>query len=80
MTEVGLQPPAYAASEVQRYLGWPGQAISYKVGEREIHGLRNELRSRLGAGFDLKDFHRRVLAGGEMRLDRLRRMVLDPAP
>lgn len=77
MREIGMQPLAYAESEVKRYLGWPGQAISYKVGEREILALRDELHARLGAAFDLKDFHMRVLGHGEMRLDLLRRIVLD---
>ncbi|MGF1667604.1 MAG: DUF885 domain-containing protein [Acidimicrobiia bacterium] len=77
MMQIGLQPGAYAESEVQRYLGWPGQAISYKVGEREILALRDELRRRLGDDFDLKDFHARVLGHGEMRLDLLRRVVLE---
>ncbi|MFO7547890.1 MAG: DUF885 domain-containing protein [Acidimicrobiia bacterium] len=76
MSEVALQLPEYAVSEVTRYLGWPGQAISYKVGEREILGLRDEDRRRRGASFDLADFHRRLLTGGEVRLDMLTAMVL----
>ncbi|MGH9198932.1 MAG: DUF885 domain-containing protein, partial [Acidimicrobiia bacterium] len=51
-------------SEIKRYLGWPGQAISYKVGEREILLLRQEARDRDGSRFDLKDFHRRLLGWG----------------
>ena len=77
MTEVGLQPRPYAESEVKRYLGWPGQAISYKVGEREILTLRSDLRRRLGSDFSLKEFHGRVLGHGELRLDRLRTLVMD---
>lgn len=76
MQEVALQPPDYAASEVKRYLGWPGQAISYKVGEREILDLREEVRRREGSGFDLKRFHRRLLENGDIRLDLLRELVL----
>ncbi len=75
MTEVGLQPPDYARSEVIRYLGWPGQAISYKIGEREILRLREAERRRLSHRFDLKDFHARVLGSGEMGLDLLGRVV-----
>ena len=75
MTEIGLQPPAYARSEVIRYLGWPGQAISYKIGEREFLRLREDERRRLGSDFDLKRFHSRVLGSGEMGLDLLRRVV-----
>jgi uncharacterized protein (DUF885 family) len=64
----------YAASEVTRYLGWPGQAISYKVGERAILELREEF---LGRGGDLKEFHARVLGSGGVGLDLLRDLVLE---
>lgn len=73
---VALQPRDVAASEVTRYLGWPGQAISYKVGERALLDLRELAESRLGEGFDPRWFHRVLLVNGEMRLDRLRRLVL----
>ncbi len=66
----------YARSEVIRYMGWPGQAIAYKVGERVILELRDELRERQGDGFDLKEFHRRVLETGPVGLDLLRERVL----
>ncbi|CAN5772763.1 DUF885 domain-containing protein [soil metagenome] len=72
---IGLQPRDVAVSEVKRYLGWPGQAISYKVGEREIVDMRWSLERR-DPGFDLKDFHRRILEGGELRLDYLRTRML----
>jgi len=64
-------PEDVSHSEIKRYLGWPGQAISYKVGEREILSLRDQERKRQGASFDLKDFHRRLLGWGEVRLDYL---------
>jgi len=66
----------HACSEVTRYLGWPGQAISYKVGERVVLGLREELRRKQGAAFDLKTFHARVLGSGSVGLDHLRELVL----
>ena len=75
MRDVGLQPHDYAVSEVTRYLGWPGQAISYKIGEREILSLREDEKSRLGAEFDLKSFHSHVLGNGEMGLEMLRSVV-----
>jgi uncharacterized protein (DUF885 family) len=75
MTRIGLQPPDVATSEVLRYLGWPGQAISYKIGEREILRLREGERARLGVEFDLKDFNARVLGSGEMGLGLLERVV-----
>ena len=61
-----------------RYHGWPGQAISYKVGERVIMELREELKRRQGAAFSLKDFHARVLGSGPVGLELLRERVLWP--
>jgi uncharacterized protein (DUF885 family) len=61
-----------AESEVKRYLGWPAQAISYKVGEREILDIRRQAMSKAKAGLDRKDFHRRLLEAGAIRLDHLR--------
>lgn len=75
MRHVGMQPPADAASEVDRYLGWPGQAISYKVGEREILSIRDAVKARSGADFDLKAFHAELLTGGNMPLSLLRRRM-----
>ncbi len=75
MSEVGMQSEAVADSEVKRYLGWPGQAISYKLGEREILRLREERAAREGSAFDLKAFHTSVLSWGEVRLDHLREIV-----
>jgi uncharacterized protein (DUF885 family) len=62
----------YAESEVTRYLGWPGQAISYKVGENAILEIRDEVRTRLGSAFDQKAFHARLLEVGPVGLDLLR--------
>jgi uncharacterized protein (DUF885 family) len=64
---------AYAENEITRYLGWPGQAISYKVGERAMLALREQF---LRAGGTLKDFHTRVLACGNVGLDLLSAQVL----
>lgn len=66
--------------ELDRYLGWPGQAISYKVGERVWLELREEVRSRQGAGFELREFHRRSLDIGSVGLDVLRDAVLGTLP
>ncbi len=65
----------FAESEATRYLGWPGQAISYKVGERVILDLRREAKQELGAAFDLRAFHRAVLGTGSVGLDLLRDWV-----
>jgi len=58
--------------ELDRYLGWPGQAPSYKVGERIWLQARDEVRARQGDRFDLKAFHRRALDLGGLGLDPLR--------
>ena len=58
--------------EVNRYLGWPGQAPSYKVGERIWLQARDEARARHGDGFDLKGFHTAALDLGSLGLDPLR--------
>ena len=67
-----LQTPAFAASEVDRYLGLPGQAICYKVGEREWIAAREDARAAAGDGFDLKAWHMRALALGSVGLAVLR--------
>lgn len=63
---------ATLAFEVNRYLGWPGQAPSYKVGERIWLEARDEVRTAQGAAFDPKAFHARALDLGTMGLDPLR--------
>ncbi|HCX85882.1 MAG TPA: DUF885 domain-containing protein, partial [Micrococcales bacterium] len=55
--------------ELDRYLGWPGQAPAYKVGQRLWENIRDETRAREGADFDLKAFHRRALDVGSVGLD-----------
>jgi len=62
--------------EVDRYLGWPGQAPSYKVGQRIWEELRAERTRRDGAAFDLRAFHGEALALGGVGLDTLRRALL----
>ncbi|MGH9282107.1 MAG: DUF885 domain-containing protein, partial [Acidimicrobiales bacterium] len=68
LLERASQPAAFVASEVDRYLGLPGQAISYKVGERFWLAGREAARRRAGAGFDLKAFHAGALELGPMGL------------
>jgi len=57
--------------ELNRYLGWPGQAPSYKVGERIWLQAREDAKARKGAAFDLKAFHRDALNLGSLGLDPL---------
>jgi uncharacterized protein (DUF885 family) len=64
-------PAAFMASEVVRYLGWAGQAITYKVGERVWMEGRAEAQRRLGAAFDLTAFHREALDLGPLGLEQL---------
>ncbi len=63
--------------EVNRYLGWPGQAPSYKVGQRIWEQLRDETARREGGSFDIKAFHKRALDIGSVGLDTLRTALLD---
>ena len=65
-------PEVFMRSEVERYLGWPGQAISYKVGERVWLECRDDAKRRKGADFDLKAFHTYALDLGSMGLGQLR--------
>ncbi len=58
--------------EIDRYLGWPGQAPSYKVGERIWLEARDAMRARQGAAFDLRRFHAQALDLGSLGLDPLR--------
>lgn len=70
------QGEAWLRFELDRYLGWPGQAPSYKIGERLWLQLREELKAREGDAFDLQAFHRRALDLGGVGLDTLRQALL----
>jgi len=62
-----------AEIETDRYICWPGQALTYKVGQREIEKLRRDLSQRDGSGFDLRAFHDAVLGHGSLPLATLSR-------
>ncbi len=76
MTEIGGLRPEVSESEITRYLGWPGQAISYSVGMGRLLDLRERF---LAGGGTLPEFHERVLGSGTVGLGRLAKTVLDDA-
>lgn len=69
LNEQALLDEAHSRSETDRYLGWPGQAISYKVGERVWMAAREDAKVRLGSAFNMKRFHTYALKIGPMGLD-----------
>jgi uncharacterized protein (DUF885 family) len=56
-------------TEVDRYIAWPGQALSYKMGQMEILALREQAEKGLGAKYDIKTFHDELLSAGPLPLD-----------
>jgi uncharacterized protein (DUF885 family) len=68
----------YVASEIERYLSLPGQALAYKVGELELLRLRAAVRARAGDAFSLRDFHESVLETGSLPLPILAAKLLGP--
>jgi len=62
-------------TEVDRYIGWPAQALAYKLGQLQILKLRDEARQRLGDKFDIRAFHDEVLGNGPLPLDVLQSEV-----
>lgn len=69
LNEQALLDEDHSRSETDRYLGWPGQAISYKVGERVWMSAREDAKARLGSRFSMKAFHNYSLKLGPMGLD-----------
>jgi uncharacterized protein (DUF885 family) len=62
-----------AVIETDRYICWPGQALTYKLGQRQIEALRREISARDGSAFDLREFHDQVLGHGSLPLATLAR-------
>lgn len=75
MHERGSLPMVDAEIEVDRYTIWPGQALAYKIGQREIERARREVSEFMGDRFDLRAFHDEVLAHGSLPLATLRREI-----
>jgi uncharacterized protein (DUF885 family) len=67
--------PTQALSEVDRYISWPGQALSYKLGQLKIVELRKKAEQQLGPKFDVRDFHDVVLRDGSLPLELLQAQV-----
>jgi len=63
--------PEQSLSEVDRYISWPGQALSYKMGQLKILEIRKEAEKKLGAKFDVRDFHDMILRDGVLPLELL---------
>jgi uncharacterized protein (DUF885 family) len=72
---VNMNAP-FVRFEVNRYLGWAGQAPSYKVGQRLWEQLRDDARAAAGDAWDPRDFHRQALAVGSVSLGTLRDVIL----
>ncbi|MBV8759558.1 MAG: DUF885 domain-containing protein, partial [Deltaproteobacteria bacterium] len=75
MREHTALTPINISNEVDRYIGWPGQALAYKVGQLKIIALRQEAEGALGTRFDLPGFHEVVLAAGAVTLPVLEERV-----
>jgi uncharacterized protein (DUF885 family) len=68
-------PKEFVVFEVNRYFGWPGQAPSYKIGQRIWEEIRDEVKAKQGASFDIKAFHKEALNLGGLGLDSLRKAL-----
>jgi uncharacterized protein (DUF885 family) len=64
-------------TETDRYIAWPGQALSYKIGEMTIKRLRKKAEEELGKNFDVRELHNKVLENGAVTLPILEQIIND---
>jgi len=62
-------------TETDRYISWPGQALSYKIGELKIRELRKKAEAELGSDFDIREFHEIILEQGTVTLAILEKRI-----
>jgi len=62
-------------TETDRYISWPGQALSYKIGELKIRELRKKAETELGSNFDIREFHEVILEQGTVTLSILENRI-----
>ena len=74
-TDNSALSPHNIETELQRYIGWPGQALAYKIGEIRLRAIRTRAEQALGDRFNLRDFHDALLVDGPLPLDLLDRRM-----
>jgi uncharacterized protein (DUF885 family) len=67
-TENSALSPHNIETELQRYIGWPGQALAYKIGEIRLRAIRTRAETQLGDRFNVRDFHDALLVDGPLPL------------
>ena len=73
--ESGAADEPTIQAEIDRYIAWPAQGLSYQIGKLEILDLRNRAKQQLGPRFDIRTFHDEILSGGSLPLDMLEARV-----
>jgi uncharacterized protein (DUF885 family) len=73
--ETGAADEPTIQAEVDRYIAWPAQGLSYQIGKLKIVDLRNRAKQQLGSRFDVRAFHDEILSGGSLPLDMLEARV-----